>query len=430
MFKLRPFLLITSLVGVLAVTAGLLYFYRHVAFQSLQDNEKRASVTLTQTFANDIWPRYESFFAESKSIPAAQLSSRPEIAQLRADILRLVKGLQVVKVKIYNLDGVTVFSSVAKEIGANKYDNAGFQSARAGTIVSDITYREKFDAFEQTIAERNLVFAYIPVRKDENSAVEGVVEVYSDVSELVANLNRTQWEIVAAVLGSLSLLYLVLYFAVGRADKIINAQTQEQRIATRQKLQHQATHDSTTGLANRTLFIHVIEKAVASARVNKNAFAVLILDIDDFKNLNDTLGHTVGDRLLQDVGKRIKERVGESDTIARVGANEFGALLVRAADATYAAGVARGLCETLAARRYRASGLQFQITASVGVGIYPRDGKSATELLKNAEAAMYAAKQKGGNDAQFYQRDMNAHASVALAIGRDIEAIVPNDARA
>jgi diguanylate cyclase (GGDEF)-like protein len=411
MFKLRPFLLITSLIGVLAATAGLLYFYRHVAFESLQDNEKRASVALTQTFANDIWPRYATFIAESNAIPPEQLSSRPEIVQLRADILRLVKGLHVVKVKMYNLNGVTVFSSVAKDIGTNKKDNAGFQSARAGQAVSDITFREKFDAFEQTIADRNLVYSYIPVRKDDSSAVDGVVEVYSDVSELVANLNRTQWEIAAAVLGSLSLLYLVLYFAVGRADKIITAQSQEERIASRQKLQHQATHDSTTGLVNRALFINLLEKAVTGAKLSRQSFAVLILDIDKFKNLNDTLGHPVGDRLLQDVGKRLTERVSDSDTIARVGEDEFGALLIRGGDATYAMGVAHGMCETLAARRYRASGQQFAITVSVGIGIYPRDGNTAVELLKNAEAAMYHAKKMGRNNAQFYHRDMNAHAS-------------------
>ena len=241
-----------------------------------------------------------------------------------------------------------------------------------------------------------------------------VVEVYSDVSELVANLNRTQWEIAAAVLGSLSLLYLILYFAVGRADKIITEQKREERIVVRQKLQHQATHDRTTGLANRSLFISTLEKAVAAAKMSQHPFAVLILDIDNFKNLNDTLSHAVGDRLLQDIGRRLKELVSDADTIARVGGNEFGVLLLRATDATYAAGVARAMCEMLAARRYRASGLQFQITVSVGVSTYPPDGKTATELLKNAEAAMYHAKSRGGNNAQFYQSDMNAHAAVML----------------
>lgn len=400
MFKLRPFLLITSLVGVLAVTAGLLYFYRHVAFQSLQDNEKRASVTLTQTFANDIWPRYERFIDQSKSIPPEQISSQPEIGQLRADILRLVKGLQVVKVKIYNLDGITVFSTVPKEIGINKYENAGFQSALGGTAVSDITYREKFDAFERTIADRNLVFTYIPVRKDENAPVEGVVEVYSDVSELVANLNRTEWEIAAAVLGSLSLLYLVLYFAVGRADKIISTQSHEARIATRQQLQHQALHDVTTGLPNRAHFIKVLEKTVANVKFTREPFSVLIIDIDRFKDLNDRLGLAIGDRLLQEIGKRLKQYVTNDDCIARVGEDEFGMLFMRPGETTDVAGVARAMCENLAARRYRVGEQQFAATVSMGIAIFPRDGNTAAELLRNAESAMHRAKALGRNNAQ------------------------------
>jgi diguanylate cyclase (GGDEF)-like protein len=428
MFKLRPYLLMTSLVSVLAVIAGLLYFYRYIAFQSLQDNEKRASVALTQTFANDIWPRYETFIAESSAIAPDQLSSRAEISRLRADILRLVKGLHVVKVKLYNLDGVTVFSSVAKEIGTNKSDNAGFRSARAGETVSDITFREKFDAFEQTIADRNLVYSYIPVRKDENAGVDGVVEVYSDVSELVANLNRTQWQIAAAVLGSLSLLYLVLYFAVGRADKIISAQSRDERNASREKLQHQATHDSTTGLPNRALFIDLLDQAVARAKRSGQRFAVLILDIDNFKDLNDALGHSVGDRLLREIGKRIKERVSDADIIARVGADEFGALLIRATDATFAAGVARSLCEYLAARRYKLGQQHFAITASVGIGVYPRDGRSAPELLTNAEAAMYHAKKMGRNNWQFYHRDMNAQASTTLSLEGGLREAMEHDA--
>src|SRR5207248_6521205 len=143
-------------------------------------------------------------------------------------VMQQMKDLSVVKVKIYDLNGLTVFSTDPKQIGEDKSKNAGFHSARAGKTASEITFRERFDAFEEVIVDRNLISSYVPIRRGELAAIEGVLEVYSDVSELVANLETTQWRIVAAVLGSLSLLYFFLFLIVRRADYIIRVQNEEE----------------------------------------------------------------------------------------------------------------------------------------------------------------------------------------------------------
>ena len=178
MFKLTRYFSIASLVGILAVLAVLVFFYRHLAFGALKEHEARANASLTQVFANTVWPRYFSFVDGASGTPKTELPQRPEVAQLRGDVLRQMKGSNVVKVKIYNLDGLTVFSTDPNEIGEDQRSNARFLSAKEGGIASEITFRKRFDAFEEVIADRNLVSSYIPIRQAENPRVEAVLEVY------------------------------------------------------------------------------------------------------------------------------------------------------------------------------------------------------------------------------------------------------------
>ena len=166
-FNLIRYFSIASLVGVLAVLAGLFFFSRYVTFQALMEHETRNNVAVTQVFANTIWRGYSAFVSGAFRIPETELPQRPEIARLREDLQQQMRGLNVVKVKIYDLDGLTVFSTDPKQIGEDKSNNSGFLRAKAGETASDITFRHQIDAFEQVIADRNLVFSYIPIRNSE-----------------------------------------------------------------------------------------------------------------------------------------------------------------------------------------------------------------------------------------------------------------------
>jgi len=307
-FKLQRFLSVTSFLGVAAVIVGLLLFNRHFAFRALMEHETRSNVALTQAFANTHWPQYSAFVEGAQRLGGKEkLLEQPEIARLRADLLRQMKGISVVKVKIYDLGGLTVFSTDAKQIGEDKSKNVGFLSARSGVTASDITFRQSFDAFEQVINDRNLVFSYIPIRDSATSRIEGVFEVYSDVSELVAQIEKTQWRIVAAVVGSLSLLYLFLFLLVRRADRIVSEQSDEERLVSQERLRHQAFHDPLTGLPNRAKFAERLDDAIKGAKRNGRPFAVLFVDLDHFKYVNDSLGHVVGDQLLRAVARRLAD---------------------------------------------------------------------------------------------------------------------------
>jgi diguanylate cyclase (GGDEF)-like protein/PAS domain S-box-containing protein len=172
------------------------------------------------------------------------------------------------------------------------------------------------------------------------------------------------------------------------------------RKTRQEEIEYQAYHDVLTGLPNRLLFRDRISMALAHARRSTRGVAVMFLDIDDFKDINDSLGHTVGDRLLQAIALRLVGSVRAEDTVARMGGDEFTVLLSDVADLRSAATVARKILETIA-KPVLVDGHELNVTTSLGIAIFPGDGFDAETLLKNADRAMYRAKQFGRNNYQY-----------------------------
>jgi diguanylate cyclase (GGDEF)-like protein/PAS domain S-box-containing protein len=178
------------------------------------------------------------------------------------------------------------------------------------------------------------------------------------------------------------------------------------RKTAEQQIEYQAYHDALTGLANRRLFHEHLSLALALAQRREKNVAVLFLDLDHFKVVNDSLGHTVGDALLQQVAKRLKGSVREGDTVARVGGDEFTIVLQELSHAQDAAIVAQKVLRTIA-DPMEVSGHRLQVTTSIGITIYPTDGLDAETLLRSADAAMYRAKSEGRNTYQMSTRELS-----------------------
>ena len=175
------------------------------------------------------------------------------------------------------------------------------------------------------------------------------------------------------------------------------------------QMSHLAQHDVLTDLPNRALLIDRLTQAIAFARRNSGRLAVLFLDLDGFKHINDSLGHAVGDKLLQAVARRLKQCVRNSDTVSRQGGDEFVILLPEIA---HPEDVAISGQKILAALRapHSVNEYALQITASIGLCTYPEDGSNADALIKNADTAMYQAKEHGSDSYQFFERSMNVRA--------------------
>lgn len=176
-------------------------------------------------------------------------------------------------------------------------------------------------------------------------------------------------------------------------------------LAAKQRIEELAFNDALTGLPNRVLLRERFDFAIAHAQRRREKFAVLFLDLDRFKHINDSLGHAFGDRVLIEVSSRLGECLRQIDTAARLGGDEF-VLLLNQVDAAGAEAVARRALHKLL-KPIDLEGMSFSVTCSIGIAMYPDDGADMDELLKNADSAMYSVKQRGRSDFRFYQRQMN-----------------------
>ncbi|TKJ29506.1 MAG: hypothetical protein CEE40_08380 [Chloroflexi bacterium B3_Chlor] len=179
----------------------------------------------------------------------------------------------------------------------------------------------------------------------------------------------------------------------------------QQELAERKRaeetIRQLAYHDTLTGLPNRTLFNDRLGVALAQARRHKLKLAVMLLDLDHFKDVNDSLGHSVGDQLLQAVGERLVNLLRESDTVCRMGGDEFLLLLPEMAKAEYAGKAAERILEVIR-EPFSLANHKLRITTSLGIALYPDDGGDGDTLVKNADVAMYVAKDKGRDRYQVY----------------------------
>lgn len=203
-----------------------------------------------------------------------------------------------------------------------------------------------------------------------------------------------------------SVLLILFFVLLGRMSwklaqsrqRILDAQA-----AHAKYVEHLAYHDALTGLPNRPLFCQLLNQGVGQAHRYNHRLALLFIDLDHFKHINDARGHDVGDQLLQEVAKRLKSCLRSSDTVARLGGDEFVVLLQELGQGEHEAAVARKILAAIA-HPVTLCGEEFSISASIGISLYPQDGADEKTLEKNADSAMYRAKNLGKNNYQYYSR--------------------------
>ncbi len=194
-----------------------------------------------------------------------------------------------------------------------------------------------------------------------------------------------------------------------------NFEQEDTRKRAEERVQFLATHDALTGLPNRLMFNQLLNHAIHSAKRHERRFAVLFIDLDRFKNINDTLGHEAGDQLLEKIASRLRQALRAVDVIARLGGDEFVVLVEEVDDANQVPIVARKILSAVMKPMVLA-GQEFRMTASIGISMFPKDGADGQSLMKNADIAMYFAKEEGKNNCQFFTKDIKTQSTERLSI--------------
>ena len=205
-------------------------------------------------------------------------------------------------------------------------------------------------------------------------------------------------------------------------ERVVAERTAELREA-QERAQHLADHDALTGLPNRRLLEDRLTQALALSQRNRKQTAVMFVDLDRFKAINDSLGHTVGDQVLKEVAKRLVKQLRVGDTVCRIGGDEFVVVLPEAKRSTDAAGVAAKIIETLS-QPVQVADRELEVTPSIGIAVFPEDGRDAGMLIRNADAAMYHAKESGRANYQFFTEQMNQTAARRVALEADLRRAV------
>jgi diguanylate cyclase (GGDEF)-like protein len=201
---------------------------------------------------------------------------------------------------------------------------------------------------------------------------------------------------------------------LNHANVQLQQQIQQREIAA-ERAEYLAYYDGLTALPNRSMFSRLLEQAISRAKRSATHLAVLFVDLDRFKNINDTLGHEAGDQLLCEVSRRLKDCLRESDTVARLGGDEFVILLPDLIDVSYVDIVAQKVLAATS-KPVMALGQALRVTASVGASTYPKDGDDEQALMKHADIAMYQAKEAGRDHFEHYSAAMNTHSFERLVL--------------
>lgn len=279
--------------------------------------------------------------------------------------------------------------------------------------------REKVVSMREDAAEvRESVSDF---REDAVLRREGATHVRegeSNVREVAATLREAEIRVTedAALASSAEQIDMLQQANAHLVIATLDANKLTEQVKTAQvKLDHQAHHDGLTDLPNRMLLKDRLGQAIEAARRQGGQLAVLFMDLDRFKHINDSLGHGVGDHLLRSVAQRLVACIRQSDTVCRQGGDEFVLLLSEIEHAEDAAQLAQKILTKLALPHH-IDGHDLHVSVSIGIGIYPTDGKDVDTLLKSADTAMYHAKENGRNNYKFFEPDMNARAVERQAI--------------
>jgi len=348
------------------------------------------------------------------------------VAQLRARYGSVLGSTDVVRMKIWNSEHWIVYSDTDKLVDRWFAPDRELTEALEGHASSTVSSLSGAENVADGGHGSRLVSVYLPIRLDSGGAltqdatrpVLGAFEIYIAYQPIFDRELRRGASLVAIIIGGLAVLYLALFRLVASASRRLQRQAEQNH--------HQATHDALTDLANRVEFTERLETALARSRTTGRRTAVLLVDLDRFKEVNDTLGHGSGDVVIRTIARRLSAAFHDDDTVARLGGDEFALVVTGLGDGMEVLAVAHDLRALIAEPIELEGGLLLNVAGSVGVALAPDHGEDAELLLQRADVAMYAAKQTH-TGVQVYRPELDHYSPLRLQLAGEVRDAIRRD---
>lgn len=297
-------------------------------------------------------------------------------------------------------------------------------SKQVALIQNQIADLIEFDEIEK--ARFLLINKARPLQQNVFKILTQLQDIQRKETKIAIKQNTKDYTKIVTIIWIVSIIVILSSISIVYFSLRLITRNEEQQEKHRQDIEYQAFYDHLTGLPNRRLLNDRMQHSLLQAQRNKMLMAVLFIDCDRFKPINDTLGHAIGDNLLISMASRLKESVRISDTVCRVSGDEFVIVLEEIEHVSTIDRIAQNILDTIAAPHY-IDGHKVFTTVSIGITVYPIDNKDASNLLTSADIAMYHAKQSGGNSYEYFNTDMNNRSKQWLALEQDLHEALTHD---
>ena len=374
--------------------------------QTLSDQARDRKIAAAQSEARLISDIAVRRAMGSEIDPAAALTREGQDALGRA-VISARAGTNVARLTVRHRNGVVLWSDDRLQIGEAKPPPVEVGDALDGNTVSKVVDLSR-NPIAQDASLGRVLKVYVPLRAEPGTPPEGSAEVWLPYASIASQIEKDTRALYVAIGAGLLLVWFCVVAIVASSSRSLRRQAAEK--------EEQALSDDLTGLPNRTMFANLVEKTISSNSRRKRMGVVMLMDLDRFKDVNDTLGHHNGDLLLQRIGSRLHSVLRETETVARLGGDEFAILLPEVPDRQSVVPVVRRVLKVLE-EPVVVGGLALQCEGSIGIALFPEHGKTVDSVMRAADVAMYMAKEnRSGYEFYDARRHEHRHDAGRLAL--------------
>lgn len=385
--RLERLLLLVSLTSLVVILTLSGYGVYRVYSEQVIANAREDSIHIGEV----LWSQEQGDLLLTGDDGRQQVAAVGDMAAVDRELRRFLAPFGIVKIKVYDSSGLIVYSTDASIVGRVDQDNLRLANALQGDVDAKLEHKGTFlDLGDEQILNIDVVETYVPIRGDSGGVI-GAFEVYVDGTKYRQQIRVGVQRTLVVLAGIFLLVFMPSFFILRKVTR--DLQRAQSSLTT------MATTDALTGLLNRNhLMRRLQEESSRLQRVRETppgpSLALIMLDIDHFKRVNDTYGHPAGDAVLQEVGRRLTKAKREYDVLGRYGGEEF-LFALPATDLVGARAVAERLRQAVRSQPFQVEGRDLRVTVSLGVGVVQAGEENCEAALKRADEGLYAAKRAG-----------------------------------